>query len=626
MWRAEKFLAQMNYRSAKARGLTPIHRPRVRKTTPSSISRIQRRSVGGDSGDIEVLMNGHDANVQLFRELFLHKFVEYNKGDEKSEVWRSANDTLARPKLEKHYSGADNIVNLHVKYFPRATHILKEKLVSVSSDYDEASVSDHIKVADNEGFNLVAVALVVKPREFTQYRERTQYVTYFQVQEDAVFDAPFPYEQPDVVFGIRLFPVSYKTVKEAEQLCRFTQPRFLVEHIDVADPLTRKRLTYRDEQLLFNEHLLMSGVEMQNIDARAHRTRYGDPVVLDWSATEKGDAFDETHPKANAPPRSFYTWLKTEKRMFEEMWDAFHQAREEEEEEEEEVPEQESTVILHTFSLGSVTDLVTLVTGYIEVLDPYYCYILSFLQRKFERRRIRLVQDEADGEQKTARERLDEGMTGPSYAEDSLEDGTCRQLLYWNINEELLEDILYYISTELYGDGPVNIARRYLTDGYRELEYKEIFDDDDEEGDEFEVAMMRFDTHDSRLEEAILSDVRARVPNLRVNGEFFEYTPGPQSPWPNLVLPGVQKTVPELFRHIIGRIHGQTIRQHPEQENSHIFENVTLASIVQFTTLIRTTRVRDDGSYEYEYEIVKDDDTLDFRILLKHFRVEEPAE
>ena len=309
--------------------------------------------------------------------------------------------------------------------------------------------------------------------------------------------------------------------------------------------------------------------------------------------------------------------------MFEEMWDAFHQAREEEQEE---VPEQESTVILHTFKFSSVTDLVTLVTGYIEVLDPYYCYILSFLQRKFERRGIRLVQDEADGQQKTARERLDEGMTGPSYAEDSLEDGTCRQLLYWNINEELLEDILYYISTELYGDGPVNIARSYLTDGYRELEYKEIYDDDDEDDeddDEYEVAMMRFDTHDSRLGEAILSGVRARVPNLRVNGEFFEYTPGPQSQWPDLVLPGVQKTVPELFRHIISRIHGQTIRQHLEQENSHIFENVTLASIVQFTTMLRVARVR-DGSYEYEYEIVRDDlDAQDFRILLKHFRVED---
>ena len=430
---------------------------------------------------------------------------------------------------------------------------------------------------------------------------------------------PFPYDQPDAVFGIKIFPVSYKTVEEAEQRCRFfTQPRFLSAHLEVIDPLTRKRLTYRDEQLLFNEHLLKSGVEMQGIDARAHRTRYGDPIVLNWSATEEeGDAFDETHPKANAPPRSFYMWLKTEKGMFEEMWDAFHQAREEEEEE---VPE--STVVLHTFKFSPVTALVT---GYIEVLDSYYCNILSNLQRKFEGLSMRLVQDEADGQQKTARERLNEGMTGPSYAEDSLEDGTCRQLLYWNIHEELHQDILDDVSTKLYGDGPINITRSYLTDGYRELEYKEVVDDDEDEGDEYQVAIMRFDTHDSRLGESILNNI-ARPPNLRVNGEFFEYTPGPQSQWPDLVLPDVQKTVPELFRHIISRVHGQTIRQHAEQENSHIFENVTLASIVQFTTLIRTARVR-DGSYEYEYEIVRDDpDALDFRILLKHFRVEEPAE
>lgn len=617
MWRAERFLAQMDYRGPKNNEPRANPIPPVRKATPPPLSRIQRRSVGAPD-DIEVLMNGHHANVQLLRELFLHKFVESNARRDRSEVWRSASGTLGRPELNKNYSGGDNIVNLEVKFFPRATHILKERLVSVSSDY-EASVSEHIRVAREQGFNLVAVAL---PREFTQYPERTEYVTYFQVQEDAVFDAPFPYEQPDAVFGIQMFPVSYKSVEEAEQRCRFfTQPRFLSAHLEVIDPLTRKRLNYRDEQLLFNEHLLMSGVEMQEIDARAHRTRHGDPIVLNWSATEEGDAFDETHPKANAAPRSFYTWLKTEKGMFEEMWDAFHQAREEEEEE---VPEQESTVVLHTFKFSPVTAPVTLVSGYIEVLDPYYCNILSNLQRNFERRGMRLVQDEADGQQRTARERLNEGMTGPSYAEDSLEDGTCRQLLYWNINEELHQDILDYVSTELYGDGPINITRSYLTDGYRELEYKEIVEDDDE-GDEYQVAMMRFDTHDSRLEESILNNVRARVPNLRVNGEFFEYTPGPHSDWPDIVLPGVEKTVPELFRHINSRIHGQTIIQHPEQENSHIFENVAIASIVQFTTLIRNARVR-VGSYEYEYEIIRDDpDAFDFAILLKRFRVEEPA-
>lgn len=608
MWRAEKFLARMDYRGAKQR-FTPIHRPHVRKTTPSSISRIQRRSVGGASDDIEVLMNGHHANVQLLRELFLHKFVESNARRERSEVWRNANGTLVRPELNKNYSGGDNIVNLEVKFFPRATHILRERLVIVSSNY-ESSVSEHIRVAGEQGFNLVAVALVVIPREFTQYPERTEYVTYFQVQDGAVFDAPFPYDQPDAVFSIQIFPVSYKTVEEAEQRCRFfTQPRFLSTHLEVIDPLTRKRLTYRDEQLLFNEHLLKSGVEMQGIDARAHRTRYGDPIVLNWSATEEGDAFDETHPKANAPPRSFYTWLKAEKGMFKEMWDAFHQGREEEEEE---VPEQESTVVLHTFKFSSVAALVT---GYIEVLDPYYCNILSKLQTKFKKRSMRLVQDEADGQQKTARERLNEDMTGPSYAEDSLEDGTCRQLLYWNIHEDLHQDILDYVSAKLYGDGPINITRRYLTDGYRELEYKEVVDDEEDEDDEYQVAMMRFDTHDSRLEESILNN--ARPPNLRVSGQFFEYTPGPQSQWPDLVLPGVQKTVPELFRHIISRVRGQIIRQHTEQENSHIFENVTLASIVEFTTLIQTVRVQ-DGSYEYEYEIVRDDpDALDFRISLK---------
>ena len=285
MWRAERFLAQMDYRGpknneprAKPRRFTPI--PHVRKATPPPLSRIQRRSVGGAPDDIEVLMNGHHANVQLLRELFLHKFVKSNARRDRSEarrdrseVWRSARSASGTfPELNKNYG--DNIVNLEVKFFPRATHILKEKLVSVSSEY-EASVPEHIRVAGEQGFNLVAVALVVIPREFTQYPERTEYVTYFQVQEDAVFDAPFPYDQPDAVFGIQIFPVSYKSVEEAEQRCRFfTQPRFLSAHLEVIDPLTRKRLNYRDEQLLFNEHLLMSGVEMQGIDARAHRTQH----------------------------------------------------------------------------------------------------------------------------------------------------------------------------------------------------------------------------------------------------------------------------------------------------------------------------------------------------------------
>ena len=120
--------------------------------------------------------------------------------------------------------------------------------------------------------------------------------------------------------------------------------------------------------------------------------------------------------------------------MFEDMWDAFHQAREEEQEE---VPEQESTVILHTFKFSSVTDLVTLVTGYIEVLDPYYCHILSFLQRKFERRgmpRTRRGRRTTENSTRTIRRRHDRSIVRRGF----LEDGTCRQLLYWNINEELL--------------------------------------------------------------------------------------------------------------------------------------------------------------------------------------------
>ena len=94
--------------------------------------------------------------------------------------------------------------------------------------------------------------------------------------------------------------------------------------------------------------------------------------------------------------------------------------------------------------------------------------------------------------------------------------------------------------------------------------------------------------------------------------ESFQYTPGPQSQWPDLVLPGVQKTVPSCSGTSSV---GYTDRQSDNTRNrkTHIFENVTLASIVQFTTLLRTARVR-DGSYEYEYEIVDDPDasTLKF--------------
>ena len=167
MWRAEKFLAQMDYRGPRTRKpratpwrFTPI--PRIRKALPQPISRIQRRSVGDALDDIEVLMNGHHANVQLLRELFLHKFIKLNAGREGSEVWKNMNGTLVHLELENHYSGEDNIVNLEVKCFPRATHILKERLVSVSSDY-EASVSGHIRVAGEQGFNLVAIATVVIP-------------------------------------------------------------------------------------------------------------------------------------------------------------------------------------------------------------------------------------------------------------------------------------------------------------------------------------------------------------------------------------------------------------------------------------------------------------------------------
>ena len=161
-------------------------------------------------------MNGHHANVQLSGTLSAQVY-QIECGPRGSEVWKSMNGTLVHLELENHYSGEDNIVNLEVKVFPRATHILKERLVSVSGDY-EASVSGHIRVAGEQGFNLVAIATVVIP-------ERTQYVTYFQVQEDAVFDAPFPYDNPMQSSVLKFFRYRTKVCKRQNNFADSSRSR-----------------------------------------------------------------------------------------------------------------------------------------------------------------------------------------------------------------------------------------------------------------------------------------------------------------------------------------------------------------------------------------------------------------
>lgn len=524
MWRAESLLSQIDYRgrgkhkttSRPSHRFNPINRsaaPNVTHPTPPTpppLSRIQRRSVDGDSDDIEVLLNGHYAQVELYRQLFLHKFVEYNALDPRLmlSVWRGSRRLLD-------FIGSENGVFLNAKLFPRETHILRKRLASAcryrTRAQNQGGVREHLKAAAKEDFNLVAIE---------ELREaNTTYVTYLQVQDRAVFDAPFPHDHPDTskIYAVAPYTDAWMDSKWTPK--QFVGPRFLLEQVEIEDPLTRKRLTYRDEQLLFNENLLVPGLQLQN--RFTHTTRYADRS-LNWSATEEGDAFDETHPKADAAPRSFYTWLRNEKKAFENMWERFHQG----DQALEEAPQEQRTVVLHTYK---ITPPFHLVKGYFEVLDPYYCNILARIKSEFEARSMRLVRDadksltfttpalpkaaelqdmknvmaksaEVDAAnvtlvvntgpvgsflitatvQKTAHERLHEDIEEWSYAEDSLEDGTCRQLLFWHIDHELHKVILDIITEELYGDGPSNITRSDINDGYREIQYKENDNDDDE--------------------------------------------------------------------------------------------------------------------------------------------------
>lgn len=477
--------------------------------TPPPLSRIQRRSVDGDSEDIEVLLNGHYANVEMYRELFLHKFIahhaQYRARRDMSDVWFASKRLVLK-------IGSERTIDLEIELFPRATHILRKKLVSTSRYRTRDSQAHmlqqvHMEAAAKEGFNVVVIENVL------ELEDRT-YVTYLEVQDRAMFDAPFPHDHPDTSKIFIVGPQFTDAWEDHEWTPKkFLAPRFLLDELEIMDPLTRKRLTYRDEQLLFNEDLLVPGLQLQN--RTAHTTRYAGSV--NWSATEEGDAFDETHPKANAAPRSFYTWLRNEKKAFEKMWGAFHQAHQAREEAPQ-APQEQRTVVLHTYKVTPPG----MVRGYIEVLDSYYCNILLRIKSEFETRSMRLVRDadksltfttpaqpdaaelqdiknvmakeaevdaanmtlvvntSSDGSfvitatvQKTAHERLNEDMTGSSYAEDHLEDGTCRQLLFWHIDDELHKVILDIIAERLYGDGPNNITRSDINGGYHEIEYKE---------------------------------------------------------------------------------------------------------------------------------------------------------
>lgn len=471
-WRAEEFVLELsNYRGKGSRSrnknrFNPMQRPS--SNLPASVSvvalpplsRIKRtldKTQNSDVPTYQIFLNNYYLEVQLARESFLHKFVEkeYSNGGDRDEVWKKAGERFCKRIRVRRFD--EDEIFLEITPFedrnklPRASHILEKEIVPrqhrvFTRNTRPDTLLQHLENAKARGFHLVVIGgTTFDPHEDFDTPDLVPYVAYLKVKERAVFDSPFLdlfgkplYTNTFLVEHHMMQHIDSKNISKLNSSkkshCHLLQPKFLTEELVVTDSY-RRTLTYRDEQVLFNEHVLMLPSELQHTDHLALEA-YGKqplhtyPSLLKWSQIAPDiDELYETQPNSDDSPRSFYTWLQTPtgKLKFEEIWDSYAEQQDQEEEE----PYEPRTAVIYNFKFRSSDDVSSkhktrlsrkTVKGYVEIHIPHFCQpLFNAMKSKFEETDIHLIAME---EGKTVYEQLGEEK-GRVYAEDHFRDETC---------------------------------------------------------------------------------------------------------------------------------------------------------------------------------------------------------
>lgn len=336
-------------------------------------------------------------------------------------------------KLNQQHLQYLRVLDTHNR-IPRRSHITRSDRV-----FTELSIHEHIQQAKEYGYDLVILGsappgqlgwIFADSDELCTYLEKNTkitrfkcpYIAYLNVMkpEDftvpmakgllpncTVFDAPLidsmGFNMTTVTFeltdSIELSQVDTTSLRmwtpnflcemdaqRAEQARREQARREQEDEEDEEDEApnsrslehmyTRDAYNYRDEQVLFNEHLLHDAESLKALN-------------LNWTNNEYYEEYDEMQPGVYDPPRSFYTWLyftDTGQEMLFAMQGAHEKGQQErtaaEADEDEEMMSQVKVVATldykeHMCNLGESE--IPVISGYIELVDKEFPELFTTL-------------------------------------------------------------------------------------------------------------------------------------------------------------------------------------------------------------------------------------------------------